>query len=263
MVSTRVVESEERKRAFREEYLRSLAAPIDSFWEGVVLPRAECLELFAGGEAAGHCLIGEKRTLQQFRVSPALSPLAHALFGHLVEAGLVERAAVSTREPEYLSLCLDRMSGAAVDSYLFSDSRPARANLEGFPSLSFRPAGLGDIAAVREDCEPAFDGYYEGLVGRGELFVLHSATALLGIGELRTSSTHPLYADMGLCVAGPFRGKGVGTYILAKLKDVCRGRGLRPMASCDVKNAASRRALEKAGLAAGDRMIIASFAPRG
>ncbi len=95
---------------------------------------------------------------------------------------------------------------------------------------------------------------------RGQLFALRAGGSLLGIGELRRSATHPLFGDMGAHVAAGFRGRGVGLFIVAKLKETCRREGLKPMASCDVGNEASKRMLEKAGFVAEHRIVIVEFA---
>lgn len=260
MLETKRVESREIALALRDAYIGNLAAPIDGFHEGVAIANADCLELKWDGAAAGHCFIDAEGALLLFDVAPRGAAGAGELLDRLISGGLVRRAAVATRDPRFLSLCLDRQKSVAVDTWLFSDATEARAALVGFGESSFGHAGPGDVAEIRAVCDPAFDGYYEGLVERGQLFALRAGGSLLGIGELRRSATHPLFGDLGVHVSAGFRGRGVGLFIVAKLKEYCRREGLKPMASCDVGNEASKRMLEKAGFVAEHRIVIVEFA---
>ncbi|MBL8968730.1 MAG: hypothetical protein JNG85_17125 [Spirochaetaceae bacterium] len=72
------------------------------------------------------------------------------------------------------------------------------------------------------------DGYYEGLVERGQLFALRAAGSLLGIGELRRSATHAGYGDMGVHVVERFRGRGSGFSSSRSSRKPAGGKGSSP-----------------------------------
>jgi len=55
------------------------------------------------------------------------------------------------------------------------------------------------------------------------------------------------YGDIYMKIAEPFRGRGLGVYLVQALKAACRSRGSVPAARCNVTNLASRRTLQKAG----------------
>jgi GNAT superfamily N-acetyltransferase len=55
------------------------------------------------------------------------------------------------------------------------------------------------------------------------------------------------YGDIWMEVAEPFRGRGMGTYLVQELKRICREGGSVPCARCNTGNVASRRTLQKAG----------------
>jgi GNAT superfamily N-acetyltransferase len=55
------------------------------------------------------------------------------------------------------------------------------------------------------------------------------------------------YGDIYMKVAEPFRGRGIGTYLVQELKKVCYEAGSIPAARCNPKNFASRKTLQKAG----------------
>ena len=66
------------------------------------------------------------------------------------------------------------------------------------------------------------------VIEQGILHVLEKDGQLLGTGELRERKEWIPYADVGMIVNQKFRRKGVGTYLLTKLKQEAKGRGLKP-----------------------------------
>ncbi len=258
MIELRKVESPAAAEALAASYFEGLAAPIDGFWQYVVVGGADFFEILADGAAAGHAAVARGKALAQFAVDARHRAREGELFDRVLSSGVAASASVSTKEPEFLSLCLDRQKGLEVDCLLFE----AEGGAEGSAAapVALRAGAEEDIAAVRLACEPAFDGYYEELVAKGQLYVAHDGGKLLGIGELRRLPTHGgAYADLGVHVAEESRGRGVGTGIIAGLKALCAGRGLRPIASCNASNLASRRALEKAGFRAAHRIVNVRF----
>jgi GNAT superfamily N-acetyltransferase len=55
------------------------------------------------------------------------------------------------------------------------------------------------------------------------------------------------YGDVYMEVAEPYRGRGLGTYLVQELKRVCYEQGSIPAARCNTDNVASRKTLQKAG----------------
>jgi GNAT superfamily N-acetyltransferase len=66
---------------------------------------------------------------------------------------------------------------------------------------------------------------------------------------------NPPYGDLFMEVDEPFRRRGFGSYLIQELKRACYEMGRIPAARCDVKNAASRATLQKAGLLPCARML--------
>lgn len=272
MIELRKVESPDARDALASAYFEGLAAPVDGFWQYVVLGGADFYEILADGAAAGHAAVTRGKALAQFAVDARHRAREGELFDHVLTSGIAAGASVSTKEPGFLSLCLDRQKGLEVDCFLFEaedgaeggSSGPAAPACPGpaaHAAIPLRAASADDLEAVRSACEPAFDGYYEELVAKGQLFVARPGGKLLGIGELRRLPTHGgAYGDLGVHVAEESRGRGVGTGIIAGLKALCAERGLRPIASCNASNLASKRALEKAGFRAAHRIVNVRFA---
>ena len=103
-----------------------------------------------------------------------------------------------------------------------------------------RPAEAGDrkslallFAAVAEErdgiaAEPPID--VEGLAGRWQLDGTLVAVAAGGlVGELRVEPTYFGYGEIGMMVAAGWRGRGVGTALVAAAVDWARERGLHKL----------------------------------
>jgi GNAT superfamily N-acetyltransferase len=256
----RTIDSEGQARAAREAYVETLEEPIDGFWQNVVIANADFREILVDGKVAGHLSVTRKGCLVQFHVVPERRVEADRIFGRVLDGGLVKDAVVSTKDPSFLSLCLDRQKGLEIDCYLFSKPMKDQPTADGPRAPGFRLAGSEDIKEVRERCEPAFDGYYEELVAAKGLFVARDDRGLLGIGELRVLPSHGgRFADIGVQVADAFRGAGIGTDIVYDLAAVCAQRGLEPLCCCNVSNPAPKRIIEKAGFAAAHRLVKATF----
>lgn len=209
--------------------------------------------------SVGHFSLDKDKTLVQFCVSKEYSIYSPEIFKHLIRNSIIKTAAVSTKEPEFLSLCLDYQKSIYVDTYLFTDSQNTSTELNNFKKLSFRLAVNSDISIVKDKCDAAFEGYYEELIDNDQLFVLYDDNTLLGLGEFRIMKSNPHYGDIGVVVAEEYRKKGVGTYILTKLKEHCYENNLKPLACCDVKNIASKNTLQKAGFICNHRIIYVNF----
>jgi len=62
-----------------------------------------------------------------------------------------------------------------------------------------------------------------------------------------------------MVVAKEYRRKGIATYIINKLKEHCYNKNVIPIASCDCKNIASKKTLEKSGMISNHRIINVKF----
>ena len=66
---------------------------------------------------------------------------------------------------------------------------------------------------------------------------------------------NPPYGDIHMEVAKPFRGRGLGAFIVQELKRICYAGGYIPAARCNPANVASHRTLQKAGFAPCGHML--------
>jgi len=255
MIQLEKVISSEERFILVKEYIKTLESPIDGYWENVVIGNSQCYEIIYDGKKAGHFFVDSHKTLVQFYIFPQYFVHAPQIFEYIIANDIVENAAVSTKEREFLALCLDYHKSISIDQYLFIDNKNTKYELANFKDISFRLANKNDIGIIKMKCDPAFDGYYEELVENNQLFVLYSCDILLGIGEFRIFKSNDQYGDIGIIVTEEHRKKGVGTYIITQLKEHCYRNNLKPMACCNVKNIASKNTLEKSGFVSKHRIV--------
>jgi predicted acetyltransferase len=260
MIELKETFSTEVKSSLQNAYIENLRTPIDGYWQNIKISGSDCYEIMYDNKIVGHFSVDAQKTLVQFSVSKDYFIHAQEVFKYVITSNLVEKAAVSTKEPEFMALCLDYQKSLSVDSYLFIDNEKVKFELDNFKDVSFRLAQNSDIDTIKYKCYPAFEGYYEDLIENDQLFVLYDGNNLLGIGEFRISKTHGRkYGDIGMHVVEGYFRKGIGTYIIIQLKELCYSRSLIPMASCDAQNIASKKTLEKSGFITNHRIIYVNF----
>lgn len=259
MIQVEKVTSPEERFILNKEYIKTLASPIDGYWENVIIGNSQCYIIIYNGKKAGHFFVDSKKTLVQFYTFTEYFIHAPEIFEYIIANNIAENATVSTKETEFLSLCLDYQKNISIDCYLFTDNKNIKYELANFKDVSFKLAKSNDIVTIKAKCDPAFEGYYEDLIENNQLFVLYSGDILLGIGEFRIFKSNEQYGDIGMIVAEEYRKKGIGAYIITQLKEHCYMNNLKPMACCNPKNIASRKTLEKSGFIANHRIIYVTL----
>ncbi len=101
------------------------------------------------------------------------------------------------------------------------------------PGATFRRARPGDVAGVSSDQ----------LTWHG---VVEIEGVVVGSGGILFHYNRP-YGDIYMEVKDSFRRRGVGSFIVQELKQICYEGGNIPAARCNPSNEASRRTLQKSG----------------
>ena len=98
--------------------------------------------------------------------------------------------------------------------------------------------------------------YFSNLISRQELFGLWENDRLLATGESRGYDEYQTeYADVGVIVAEPERGKGLATQILKQLVSMNEAKGLRSICSTEKTNLGAQKAIRRAGFFASNRIV--------
>ncbi|MBD3422494.1 MAG: GNAT family N-acetyltransferase [Chitinivibrionales bacterium] len=245
----------------RRIYARTLAGGQEGYLEELI-DDAGPFHILCEGALCGYCCIGPDKRMCALYVRQLFIARADELLRYLVTQGYVTGAMVSTRDRLAMSLCLDMQGRRWCQGYLFEDGAASRNPPVPLPDAIVRPAVAADLAAIESLCRH-FLPEYRSWIDQGCMHVMMRNNELLGIGLLQIIDTHPPYADVGMFVAPALRRNGIGTYLVEMEKEQCRRRGLIPIAGCDYENIASRRALEKAGMVARDRMVGFEFKQAG
>lgn len=248
-------------RNMRAEYLRTLSAPMDGMWESAVVGSATHRELRYESQRAGYFCIDSNGNLVRFHILPPYLPRGEDLFRWVISAFEISRAIVGTIEPWYLSLCLDLQAHVAVHSYLFRDAKLAESPIRP-ESADFRRAEESQtneyVRFYRQNSDGPGDWTDEFLrlrIRQGELFGRYDGRTLVAAGECIPSQSQTPYADLGVIVARPHRGRGLGSAMLVLLKEYCHASGWEPICSCAAGNLASKKAIGRAGFISEHRMV--------
>jgi GNAT superfamily N-acetyltransferase len=162
------------------------------------------------------------------------------MFRRLIEESRARRIEAQTNDVLLTLMLYDCASEITSDTVVFHDA--LTTNL-AVPGATFREVTASDGEKIFEHkVEPV-----------GE-WMLEVDDAIVATGGIATHYNPP-YGDIFMEVGEPFRRRGFGSYLIQELKRACYEMGRIPAARCDVTNAASRAALQKAGLLPCARML--------
>jgi GNAT superfamily N-acetyltransferase len=197
------------------------------------------------GRVAGYGFVmgyrGEpKDMIQEFYVLPAYRGSALAMFRRLIEASQARRIEVQTNDVLLTLMLYDCATEITSDRIVFHDALTTNLDV---PGATFRRVTEADQGRIFEHTvEPAGD------------WLIEDDGAIVATGGIMLHYNPP-YGDIYMEVDGPRRRQGYGSYLIQELKRACYEMGRIPAARCNVPNAASRAALQKAGLFPCARML--------
>lgn len=257
--------SADEVKYLNENYVKTLVAPMDGMWYSIIA-NSRYERITRNGQQLGYfCFDSEKRLLR-FDLSNEFKTEAESIFASVLEKFGLKSAVCSTAEPFYLSLCLDFQKQLTIHGYLFRDNRGMQSVESERNDLTFRLAERTEMDKLEYFYRDSIEGDGEWIRGfleqrmcLGELFVLLRNQTLLGTGECIVSRTQKPYADLGIVVSKECRRKGLGTYLLSRLKLYCYSSELQPICSCAKENIASRNAIQKAGFTSEHRILNIFF----
>ncbi len=190
------------------------------------------------GRVAGYGFVmgygGEpKDMIKEFYVIPAHRGSALPMFRRLIETSQARRIEAQTNDVLLTLMLYDCASEITSDTVVFHDALTTSLDAHG---ATFRKATDADKENIFEHKgEPVGD------------CLLEVDGAIVATGGFLTHYNPP-YGDIYMEVDEPFRRRGYGSYLIQEVKRTCYEMGKVPAARCNASNAASRAALEKAGL---------------
>ncbi|GHO88701.1 GNAT family N-acetyltransferase [Dictyobacter formicarum] len=249
----------------RDDYLRTLVAPMDGMWEGAIIAQATFWQIQDQDQPAGYFCLDADKSLLRVHLLDRYQARAQEIFRWLISTHNIQHAIASTIEPLYFSLCLDLQTSITLHSYLFRDHEPVAppSNINRYQFRKAVQSELDDLVLFYKANTAGggewIEAFLDKRLKREELFILFDQQTLIATGECISSPKQPPYADLGMVVAQAYRGRGLGSAMLIQLKQHCYAAGWKPICSCEVSNQASKKAIEKAGFISEQRIVNIQF----
>lgn len=196
------------------------------------------------GRVAGYGGVWNKHhtgRVMEFHTLPEAREATHPMFRKLLDVSHAKPIEAQTNMPLMMAMLEAYAKNIVEEAIPFADA----------PSTDLVCPGAVFRRATPKDAETIFLHQREPV---GE-WVIEKCGKIVATGGFLTHYNPP-YADIFMEVAEQARGHGIGSYLVQELKRVCREGGFKPAARCDPKNVASRRTLERAGMAVVGRLLV-------
>ncbi len=108
----------------RNSYYTNVIAPMDDMWESGIIPGGDFYTI-EKENIFGYFVVDADNTLMQFFIKEEYENEAQDAFEFIKKQNNINTAFVSTYEPRYLSLCLDKNNGVEVNSILYIEMKAA------------------------------------------------------------------------------------------------------------------------------------------
>ncbi len=212
----------------------------------------------------GYICVDSNKTLWEFYLVKSAMIHAQEIFKFLIDMNYINSAECITYDHIFMSLCLDFKKKSSCSAYVFRDSIEVNYPLIKYDNISMRLATKEDYDSLLEINKIAegWNDFFTDLeeqIRMKEVFVFRSGDELLGAGTCKKTWQSRNYYDIGMVVASKYRNKGIGTYIILKLKEYCYSNNQIPVCGCWYPNYPSKKTLEKAGFIANHRVIRFEF----
>ena len=174
---------QEQSEQVKLAYYTRIGHTIDDFFRNVILGKAKGYEISFGIQTLGTCFITDEGELVQWWMEEESMPMAQAWMRQMLVEEIVKSAIVSTREPWFLSLCLDFQESLAIESYLF-ESRKVCVNVDSpLEGCVFEEAREEEMEICQMISREPYAGYYASLWENQGLFVVKVKGKIIGTGD--------------------------------------------------------------------------------
>ncbi|URZ04314.1 hypothetical protein CLROS_028100 [Clostridium felsineum] len=241
----------------RELYIKSLHFAQEQYLEQIV-KKCDVYIIEIESKIKGYFCVNNDKVIYEFYLDVEALKFSQYIFKTIIENGYFTSAECKSYDSLFMSLCLDFHKKASCSGYLFRDFYDTEISLSGFEKLKFRQAELRDVSKI-DDINYDFFQRLEEQIVKGEIFVLYSNEVLLGAGVIQKVFHSTNYYDIGMIVNKNYRNRGIGTYIITKLRQIACNKKLEPICGCWYYNYASKKALEKAGFISKHRILNFDF----
>lgn len=211
----------------------------------------------------GYVCVDSQKTLWEFYLVNNAQIYSQEVFKFLIEMNYIVASESKSYDNLLMSLCFDYHKKVSCNAYLFRDDTDKKYSTSGFENIKIRLATKADLKDLEEinRFEENVDFFFdlEKEIQREEIYIFHSDDELFGAGTCKRICQCLNYYDIGMIVPEEHRRKGLGTYIILKLKEFCYNDNKIPVCDCYYYNYPSKKTLEKAGFISKHRMVRFEF----
>lgn len=257
MLEVKAVKSVKENYNQRKNYINSLPYSQEFHIEEKV-KKSSCYQIYLNNKLVGYFCVNSEKVLLEFYLDKKEIIMSQHIFEILIEKEYFVAAEAKSFDYLLMSLCLDFKKNSSCTGYMFRNFNNVDSSLSTYENLCFKVAKQEDIGKIRE----ISGGFFEDLennINRQEVFTLYSNKSLLGSGICQKIFESLMYYDIGMVVSEKYRNKGVGTYIISKLKEHCISSNKISVCGCWYYNNASKKTLEKAGFITNHRIVRFEF----
>ena len=248
--------------AIKVEWRKSLTAPQDDMWEAFT-DDSNHWELKDKAQTIGYTCVNDDNRLLQFFVLPDWMQEGVLIFQQFIQQHKIKKALIGTNNPICLSIAMHFQKSIEVDTYLFTDF--LKVNIIKKEGV-LRSAESENLEKLVEFCHKSMggpkvwlNGYIGNLIDRGEFFVFEDGEEILGTYEVRKSESNNKVASVGMIVSPAHRKKGLGTFLLAKAKEIAIKWNKQPICSCEKDNIGSLKSIQNNGFRSVHQMLLMEF----
>jgi GNAT superfamily N-acetyltransferase len=239
--------------SLRNQYFDELPE-VQEYYVEQLIKTSGVFNILEDKKGIGYVIIHPDRTLLEYYLVEEVRRDYFEIFKQVLSAFSIERVLCKSFDEKLLDVSLKCCRFMKKDGILFREFNGTELMND---SLKIRNAVEEDIDTIEEISEGIFENRDEIClyVFSDQLKVFEQDGNLTGIGIITKVLNDKLYYDIGTAVRKEYRGKGIGSYIINYLYYYMKSLGCVPLAACGYDNAASKRALEKAGFVATHELL--------
>ena len=268
MIQIREKKDGENWGELRKSFYNSLTSPFDGMWDELVHDHGQLWGFYDDDELIGYCSKDDQGQLINFFLLEDFSDQKVELFQRVLFLLEIRYAIVSTNNPDFLVVSLEKSKKMKVHSYLFETTKETDGS-EEFPILNefeFEPANNDDFDDLVNFCDENIEAnagwlksYLKRLIDRNEIHLLKNNKKIIASCEIRKSDTQQGITDLGVIVDASHRKKGIGSALMATGKKMSLDQNFTPICSCEQPNIGSKKMIENAGFTSTNMILKITF----
>ena len=187
----------------------------------------------------------DKPTIFEFFVLPPLRSRVFELFAAFVNTCGIRAVEIQSNGDILSTLLASLSESVAAEAILYEDKITTAMTIPG--------------ASVRATTSADAEGLTSAQLSPEDKWLVELNGEIAGAGGILYHYNRP-YGDIYMAIAEPFRRKRLGSFLVQELKRICYEGGSIPACRCNVKNAASKATLQKAGFVPCGNIVTGTIA---